>query len=340
MTWRRTFLLGTLGGLSVPAMYLMFGRTIVASELLQNTVFSLSYSTCIAVFIHMALLLAGPRLSWTGLIALLTVCATVGCAAGTGLALVLLGLPLSHWFPITQSSLRICIPVSLAIGFIVALLENMRAKLRTTELELRTRELERERAEKLAAEARLSSLESRIHPHFLFNALNSISCLIREDPERAERLLGRMSSLLRFSLDSNQLGLVPLSKELIVVTDYLEIESARFGARLRYQVDAAPEMLATEVPPLSVQTLVENSIKYAVSPSRTGGEVHVCARGGVIEVRDSGPGFSLADVPRGHGLDLLQSRLAAVYGGHAKLEVEGNTVRLRLSHDARVSAGR
>ncbi len=337
VTWRRTFILSTIGGLSVPAMYLMFARRIDVGELVTSTVFSLCYSTWIGVLIHVSLTALGPRLTrvrpgryWPLLLGMLTVCATVGCFAGTATGIALLQKSWASLMPMTRNSLRICIPMSLVVGIIVGMLEALRGQLRATELELRTRERDRERAEKLAVEARLSSLESRIHPHFLFNALNSVSCLIREDPDRAERLIERMSSLLRFSLDSNQLGLVPLSRELKIVGDYLEIEEARFGPRLRYFIDADPEMLQTEVPPLSIQTLVENSIKYAISPRREGGEVHVVASPGCIEVRDDGPGFTLDRVPQGHGIDLLQSRLEALYGDTARLEVDGNRVRLKL----------
>ena len=121
----------------------------------------------------------------------------------------------------------------------------------------------------------LASLESRIHPHFLFNTLNSISSLIPEDPARAERLVEQMAALLRFSLDANQSGLVPLASELKIVGDYLEIERARFGDRLRYQIDVPADLNESQIPPLSLQTLVENSVKYAIAPDRAGGEIRI-----------------------------------------------------------------
>src|SRR5260370_15757962 len=132
----------------------------------------------------------------------------------------------------------------------------MRSRLEETTLQLRTKELERERALKRATEAQLASLESRIHPHFLFNTLNSISSLIPEDPARAEKLLEQMAALLRFSLDASQSGLVPLSRELKIVTDYLEIERARCGDRLRYHFDVAANAGDAKVPPFACPTLV------------------------------------------------------------------------------------
>jgi LytS/YehU family sensor histidine kinase len=202
--------------------------------------------------------------------------------------------------------------------------ETLRARLRATELELRTRQLEEERARKLAAEARLSSLESRIHPHFLFNTLNSVSALIHEDPERAEQMVGRLAALLRFSLDANQRSLAPLDQELKIVRDYLEIEKARFGDRLRYSIDVPDELRNAEVPLLAVQTLVENSVKHVVARRREGGEICVRARAVdgslAVDVSDSGPGFSIADAPAEHGLDNLIARLRALYPEGGRIE--------------------
>src|SRR5262249_19550049 len=96
---------------------------------------------------------------------------------------------------------------------------------------------EQERAQKRALEARLASLQSHIRPHFLFNALNTVSSLIHDDPKLAESLIGNLAALLRFSLDTSQAGLTPLATELKIVRDYLEIETARFGDRLRYDID-------------------------------------------------------------------------------------------------------
>jgi two-component system sensor histidine kinase AlgZ len=223
-------------------------------------------------------------------------------------------------------SLKIASFIAIFAGIIIGMYETFQWRLQESALQLRTKELEHERALKLATEAQLASLESRIHPHFLFNTLNSISSLIPEDPKRAERLVEQMAALLRFSLDANQAGLVPLAAELKVVADYLEIEQARFGDRLRYQIDVAAGLDATRVPPLAVQTLVENSVKYAVAPSRVGGDIRISGtrdNGHLrVEINDQGPAFSLESAPSGHGLDNLKDRLAALFGNQAALTLE------------------
>jgi LytS/YehU family sensor histidine kinase len=248
----------------------------------------------------------------------------VGCVLGTVIT-VLVGInSVQQARNIFFLNLRIGITIGLVAGVVMIGYETLRGRLRAAELELKTRQLEEERARKLAAEARLSSLESRIHPHFLFNTLNSVSALIHEDPERAEQMVGRLAALLRFSLDANQRSLAPLEQELKIVRDYLEIERARFGERLRYRIEAPDELRNTEVPLLAVQTLVENSVKHVIAPRREGGEVFVRVRtlnGGVaVDVSDSGPGFSMASVPAEHGLDNLMARLHALYPDGAGVE--------------------
>jgi LytS/YehU family sensor histidine kinase len=180
------------------------------------------------------------------------------------------------------------------------------------------------RALAVAAEARLASLESRVRPHFLFNSLNSAIALIPEDPARAEQVLERLSALLRFSLDANRTRLVPLGEELRIVVDYLEIERDRFGERLRYRIDVPAELETWTIPAFALQTLVENSVKYAVATRSGGGEIRVAAKrdGGRLElvVEDDGPGFTTAAAQEaGHGLDTLRARLDVLYGKAATL---------------------
>jgi signal transduction histidine kinase len=224
-----------------------------------------------------------------------------------------------------ERSFKICAVFSLMIGVTIAAFDRLKGQLEETKSKLHKEELERERALKLATEAQLSSLESRLHPHFLYNTLNSISSLIHSDPVRAERMVERMAALLRFTLDSHCGGLVGFEQEIKIVRDYLEIEQARLGGRLRWGVEIKGNFEGLKIPPLSIQTLVENSIKFAVAPNREGGEVRVSAdrnNGSLrVNVADTGEGFTLEAAPAGHGLDNLRSRLAVLYGESAELKV-------------------
>ena len=247
----------------------------------------------------------------------------MGYAISVGLGLV---RPRSFWGGY-WATLQFAAFISATFGLTVMVYEYYRGKSDWAEFE-------RERALKLASEAQLASLASRVHPHFLFNTLNTISALIHEDPQKADEQLQRLSKLLRFSLDAPEANLVPLDRELQVVADYLEIERTRFAERLRYRVEASAEARECSVPPFAVQTLVENSVKHHVAKRREGGEVVVRAerRGGalVVTVTDDGPGIPAGAALPGHGLEILRGRLDALFPKDAKLEIAGAEVTITL----------
>ncbi len=274
-----------------------------------------------------------PRFIFVIYIAALFATATCGCLIGA-LVLQFAGIisPDFYWREV-QSSWPICLVINLVVGLSITSFETLRHRLQDATLELRTRQMEQERANKLLVEARLSSLESRIHPHFLFNTLNSIASLIPSDPKRAEDTVGKLASLLRFSISANHTSLVPLSQELKIVRDYLDIESTRFGQRLHYEVSVPDALGDSKVPPLALQTLVENSVKHVVAQRSQPASITVdgAQHDGRLEitVTDDGPGFSLADISPDHGLGNLVGRLELLFGESAQLNVkrvDGKTV--------------
>lgn len=202
------------------------------------------------------------------------------------------------------------------------------------------------RADVLRARAELELLRSQLHPHFVLNVLHALLGLVRRDPGLAEKALERLGELLRFGQWVQQTGSdwVPLSREWDFVRSYLELERMRLGPRLTVEVEADESALAVSVPPFALQPLVENAILHGVAPRAGGGRVEVSARrskGRVcLAVRDDGPGTSeeeIAASPR-MGLRLLEERLAALYGGRARLAYEtpdggGFRVRLDLPDD-------
>jgi sensor histidine kinase YesM len=313
------------------AIFLSLGRTRL-SESGAELVITFLYSALIGPPSAIVLTLVAyryssriPRLIFVVDSVLLLCTATAGTLVG-GLLLQLAGVvrPGEYWLEF-RSSYPISIVITLMVGLGIKTFETLRSKLQAATLELRTRQVEQERAYKLLAEARLSSLESRIHPHFLFNTLNSIAALIPSDPKRAEDTVGKLASLLRFSLNSNQSSLVQLSQELKIVRDYLEIEKTRFGSRLSYEIAVPDSLKDVNVPPLALQSLVENSVKHVVSQSAQGSTIKITGAnhsGRVrLEVIDDGPGFSLDAINPEHGLGNLISRLELLFGDAGQLEV-------------------
>ncbi len=287
-----------------------------------------------------ARLAGGKRVGLVLRLLVLLACALVGCLV-SGVLFAMIGLnPIQDYWKEFRQSLLFSTVITLTFGLSVSFYQEVQFRLETAMLEIRTRQMEEERARKLAAEARLASLESRIHPHFLFNTLNAISALIPKDPKRAEDMVGKLASLLRFSLNANQAGLVPLAQEMEIVRAYLEIEKARFDARLRYTIDIPTEAEGIGVPPLSIESLVENSIKHVIAKRPEGGEIHVRATAEQdrleLEVSDTGAGFAMDTIPTGHGLDSLSGRLFLLFGAGARLE----TVRNGTYASVRVSLPR
>ena len=350
--WRRLLMslaVNTGLGVAVALLFMLLeyhqGTSYTWRQFWLNLMFTQVYAHCtgdLAVIVIPPLAMRVSRLKgwkkWPPYMALLVAIGATGAWLATCVlwALGVIGKDLL-WIQFFYGA-RICILVTAIIGAATFTIEMLRGQIQATTLQLRTQQLERERALKLAAEARLDSLQSRLQPHFLFNTINSILALLREDTARAEEMLERLARLLRFALDSQQAPVVRVSDELKLVKDYLEIERTRFGERLRYTIEAGAETGDVEIPAYSLQTLVENSMKHAIAPRRDGGAIGIkVARNGqelVAEVCDDGPGFTAEAVQAGHGLDMLEQRLAALYGEEASIEIrqpqKGASVRLRM----------
>jgi signal transduction histidine kinase len=247
----------------------------------------------------------------------------VGAASATSFAM---------WYP---NALKVSLYFTVIFGMSGTMIGELRGRLDKTTVALRTKERDEAEARRLVAEAQLASLESRVDPHFLFNTLNSIAALVRERPADAERVIEQLASLMRSSLD-RRASLVPIDDELDLVRSYLEIERVRFGDRLRFRIEPLASG-APLLPRLSLQTLVENSVKFAVSASRDGATISVTATaaGGRLRVaaEDDGPGFDAGHFPDGHGLQLLKSRLAMTFGDRASLVAESRPGRTVVTLD-------
>ncbi len=177
-------------------------------------------------------------------------------------------------------------------------------------IERHRREAEEQR--RLAEDAQGAALRSRLAPHFIFNALNTLHAQIEQDPKGAEATTERLAHLFRQVVEAAEVPRVPLKQELAFVEAYLGIEQARLGDRLKVSVEVPEDLESVEVPPLSLQILVENAVKHGVTPLERGGEIRIGAKraGDVLKLWVEDPGNGVSST-RGTGtaLEILRQRL-------------------------------
>ncbi len=186
-------------------------------------------------------------------------------------------------------------------------------------------QLDRLKLESTVKELELKTIKSHINPHFIFNSLNSIRALVDENPQRARRAITELSNILRSSMQAEKSETVTLAKELDIVKDYLALEQMRFEERLKIEFDIDEDTLQQQVPPMMLQTLVENAIKHGISKQVLGGVVRVVAifKDNVMQLQVQNTGQLLAN-PNGEGFGIksTQDRLNLMYQGKAVFEIK------------------
>jgi len=195
------------------------------------------------------------------------------------------------------------------------------------------------RATSLAQSAQLKMLRYQLNPHFLFNTLNAISTLVLDQKNGiANTVVTRLADFLRYTLDQDPMKTVTLAQEISALKLYTEIEEMRFGSRLEVVIAIDPAAGSVSVPSLLLQPLIENAIKYAISPREQGGRICVAGHllGGdvVISVDDDGPGVidtARIDSGRGVGLRNTRERLSVMYGNRAKIDLSAANPGLRIT---------
>lgn len=196
---------------------------------------------------------------------------------------------------------------------------------------VRSQQQRAERLERQLSEARLNALLAQLHPHFLFNTLNSVASLIRQSKrEDALDVIGRLSTLLRESLNRDDARPIPLSDEIELLEQYLAIEQRRLGARLRVRIDVGPVASEALVPPLILQPLVENAVRHGIAPRPEGGALAIGAvvTGDRLEITVENDGETPAESAMcsegGVGLRNTRERLAAAFGGDGSLDLRAS----------------
>jgi len=200
----------------------------------------------------------------------------------------------------------------------------------------RNTQVDKLKLESTVKELELKTIKSQLNPHFIFNALNSIRALVDENPQRARTAITELSNILRSSMQVEKAETVSLENELSIVKDYLALETIRFEERLKVEYDIDPETLELPIPPMMLQTLVENAIKHGISRIITGGTVligsHVKDMQHEITIENtgqlsaSGPGF-------GFGIQSTRQRLSMLFGSRASFNIynkDGKMVEVKV----------
>jgi two-component system LytT family sensor kinase len=284
----------------------------------------------------------------------------IGCALGMCVAWATLGqflrlaifppepdFSLMKFFVALEGWIFTTLPFGTGVYFALVGIEHALAYM----TEARERETQAVRLTAQLAEARLGALRMQLNPHFLFNSLNAITVLVRDqNTAAASRMLELLSDVLRLVLHAEGSHETPLARELDFLERYLAIEQVRFSDRLRPRVELDEAIRRAAVPQFILQPLVENALRHGIAKRADAGLLEVTAKRDadtlVLTVRDDGPGLSSAGAPTtGVGLANTRARLAALYGDRASLEMRnaaegGVLVTIRLPyHEAENDAG-
>jgi hypothetical protein len=204
-------------------------------------------------------------------------------------------------------------------------------------------QLTRLRLENTVKELELKTLKAHINPHFIFNSLNSIRALVDEDPQRARTAITELSNLLRSSMQADKTQTTTLEKELKIVEDYLALEKIRFEDRLQVEFQIEDDTLDQQVPPMMLQTLVENAIKHGISKRVAGGKVLVASNfinsHFELRVENSGELQHISNT-NGFGIKSTQDRLNLLYGNEASFSMQqkdAQTVEVAIKMPVRIN---
>jgi LytS/YehU family sensor histidine kinase len=179
-------------------------------------------------------------------------------------------------------------------------------------------------------EIQLNHLKSQLNPHFIFNALNSVRALVDEDPAKAKLAITQLSNILRFSLMMDKKRTIDFENEINTVKDYLNLETIRFEERLQVNYDIEPSAYDYKIPPMMLQTIVENAIKHGISNRVKGGLVEIKCKEGItddliIQVKNSGQlknnTIGRKKEREGHGINNTMQRLKLIYGDRATFKI-------------------
>jgi len=257
----------------------------------------------------------------------------IGTALGTQTASLIIHKRLYAGPRITAFSFL----VSLGLSLLAVANEHLRDSLSRKVSGLKEEEIESQILKRCEVEARLNSLQARLDPYFLLNALDTLAGVVHDDPKLAERNISKLSNLYRRAVSMTDESLVSVSDEIGLIKDYFELEGQRLGEKLRYTIDCPDALMDVRIPGLLLEPLIENAIKHGSSDGTLNVAVKVWREGKhlLLRVADDGRGFDQTRIPFGLGLFGIQQRLKRMYDDDYRFDIGsevgvGTTVTLGL----------
>lgn len=208
----------------------------------------------------------------------------------------------------------------------------------------RFHEMERMNIERLLVSSQLEGLKNNLHPHFLFNTLNTVSMLIRQNKsDKSIELIAKLGELLRYMLENRENNWSTLGQEIEIIKQYLDIEKIRFQKRLTYIVNIPEKHYSQKIPDLLLQPLIENSIKHGLKDTTENGKISISSsvkdKLMCLSIRDNGSGFNTEQMKEGFGLRSTRERLKKLYNGDAYIDIrsapsKGSIVNISIPLDS------
>lgn len=325
--WLRYNLIYLPIGLITGLMVFLIRSAFTDSWHIKSLFYSLVFGTCISLSITNSLLLAlkyflnWEKPFWNTFLVYFFICG-IGMIVGIELAYLILHFiyGFNSTFPHWNDYLYNLIIV-LGICSVLYAANYGKAKQETA---LKEKELDLLKLKQLKTQVELDALQAKINPHFLYNALNSIAALIKEDPDQAETMTIKLAKLFRYSINSNHENLITLREELEIVDNYLQIEKIRFGNRITFIFEVEDAVLHYKVPRFLLQPMVENAIKHGLKDCVSGGLLTLKIsehQGGLkIALEDNGIPFP-EELHIGYGLQSTYDKLTLLYGDEASIQL-------------------
>jgi sensor histidine kinase YesM len=247
----------------------------------------------------------------------------LGLVAGTEISYLLLALifHVRYNFRNHFGDYRLTLLIGLVLAVVIYFYRTQQASMNAR---LREKELDLVKVMQLKTQAELQTLQSKINPHFLYNALNSIASLVKEDADKAEDMTLKLSRLFRYSVNSPQGNMASVTEEMEIVNTYLSIEKVRFGDRINFTTHINADVAGNLIPRFLIQPLVENALKHGLSDVAGNGELNITitteGENITITVADNGKPFP-AELNMGYGLQSTYDKLNLLYGTNYQLQI-------------------